>query len=473
MSLRRPTLTFLGAAGTVTGSRFLVRTEHHMLLVDVGMFQGEREWRRRNWEEFPVDPASIDTVVLSHAHLDHTGYLPVLVKQGFAGRVLSTPDTATLTSIVLRDAAHLQEEDAAHARDQGYSRHRPPLPLFDAPDAEKALTLLDPVPAGTRLALGVDVAVTLRNAGHILGSSFTEVEAGGTRLVFSGDLGRQEHPLLEPPAAPGPAHVVVVESTYGDRSHERTDPRRLAAVVRRTINRRGVVLLPAFAVDRTPVVLSALDDLRRTEQIPDVPVFVDSPMALAALEVYRAAIREGSPQVRAGLRGSPDPWRHLDVRLAPNVAESEALNRPASPCIIVSASGMATGGRVLHHLAHQLPDARNAVVLTGFQVVGTRGRSLLDGEPQIKIHGRYVPVHAEVVAAPEFSAHADADEIVGWLGHLPSPPQTAYVVHGELTASQALAGRMRAELGWTTVVPRYLETVRLDRMLSEERTQPS
>jgi metallo-beta-lactamase family protein len=456
----RPALSFLGAAGTVTGSKFLLESRGARILVDCGLFQGDREWRRRNWDELPFDPARIDAVVLSHAHLDHSGALPLLTRQGFAGPVICTPSTARLAAIVLRDAAHLQEDEAQYANRAGFSKHAPALPLFDTADAEKAIRLLEPVAHDAAAPLPGGVEVTLRRAGHILGSAFVEVDLHGLRAVFSGDLGRPVHPLLRPPAAPAPSDVVVVESTYGDREHESGGDERLAAAIRRTARRGGVCLLPAFAVDRTPVLLMTLARLQREDLIPPLPVYVDSPMALHALEVYREAIRRHDPEIRAEVRDG-----HLfepeGLRLMQSREESESLNRPGHPCIIVSASGMATGGRVLHHLAEQLPQPRNTVVLTGFQVPGTRGRALADGARTLKIHGRYVPVRAEVCSVRGYSAHADAAEVVDWLRPLP-PPRAAYVVHGEPSSAEALAGRIEADLGWLAVVPRYRERVRLD-----------
>ncbi|MGZ4436469.1 MAG: MBL fold metallo-hydrolase RNA specificity domain-containing protein [Nocardioidaceae bacterium] len=460
--LRLPaTLRFLGAAGTVTGSRFLVDAEGARILVDCGLFQGPREWRRRNWDPMPLDPRSLDAVVLSHAHLDHCGYLPVLVREGYGGPVLCTPATSRLVSIVLRDSAHLQEEDAEQAREGGWSKHADPRPLYDSRDAERAVALLEPVTAEDRHALPGGAKLRLRSAGHILGSSFVELEAGGRRLLFSGDIGRPGHALLRPPEHPDDADVVVVESTYGNRHHGTNGDEVLADAVSRTVRRGGSVLLPAFAVDRTPVLLLTLARLLGEDRIPDVPVFVDSPMALAALEVYTDAVRSGDPEVRTDVALDRARFDPLRVRLAPTRAESERLNRPDQPCIIVSASGMATGGRVLHHLSHQLPDRRNCVVLTGFQVPGTRGRALQDGARELKIHGRYVPVTAEVVTAEGFSAHADAEQVLEWLSTI-RPPSTAYVVHGEPEAASTLVDALHDRLGWTAVAPGYLEKVRLD-----------
>lgn len=454
-------LSFLGAAGTVTGSRFLLDEEGHRYLVDCGLFQGEAAWRRRNWEPFAVAPSSIDVVVLTHAHLDHSGYLPALVRNGFRGRIVCSERTAEVAAVVLRDAAHLQEEDARHARAKGYSKHEPPLPLFDAADAERVISRFQPVGAEGVADLPGGARVELSPAGHILGSRFAIVESGEHRVLFSGDLGRQHHPLLLPPVSPGPADVVVVESTYGNRGHAPADDGRLAQLITATARRGGVTLMPAFAVDRTPVLLQTLGRLTARGLIPRLPVYVDSPMALAALDVYRSAVKDGDPEIRPELAGRPGLFDPGDLRLVHSADESELINDPRHPCVIISASGMATGGRVLHHLRHQLPNARNTVVLTGYQVVGTRGRQLLDGATAVKIHGRYVPVHAQVVSVPEFSAHADADELVAWLGSAPVVPSTTFVVHGEPEAAGGLAGRIGADLGRLAVVPHFLESVRL------------
>lgn len=450
------TLTFLGAAGTVTGSRFLVEDEDSRILVDCGLYQGLRDLRARNWEPLQVDAASLDAVVLTHAHLDHCGYLPRLVREGFNGPVVCTADTAALTAIVLRDSAHLQEEDAAYARRAGFSKHRPALPLYTSEDAEKALLLLQPVGFFEAVPLTDTMSATLRPAGHILGSATVVVEAGGSRLLFSGDLGRPSHPLLSPPEPPAAADVVVVESTYGDRVHPPADSDLFADAIRRTVRRGGTVLVPAFAVDRTEVVLAELQRLRHTGEIPELPVYVDSPMALAAVRVYRRALAEGRPDVRAGIEDPLEPEDFIEAR---DALESERLNEPGHPCIIVSASGMATGGRVLHHLKHQLPQAMNTVVLAGFQAAGTRGRDLLEGARYLKIHGVYVPVRAEIVDAQAFSCHADSDEIIDWLASAPTAPAAAYVVHGEAAASATLATRITDELDWCAVPPRPDERV--------------
>lgn len=457
-----PTLTFLGAAGAVTGSKFLLQTDRARVLVECGLYQGLREFRRRNWEPFPVDPASLDAVVLSHAHLDHTGYLPRLVREGFSGPVVCTRHTALLSSIVLRDSAHLQEEEAALANAAGWSKHHPALPLYGAADVEKALSLLDPAPVRQQVGLARGVEVVLRPAGHILGSATVGLDVEGHRLLFTGDLGRPHHPLLRPPDDPPPCDTVVLESTYGDRSHPPPDPDRLADAIVRTVGRGGVVLIPAFAVDRTELVLISLRRLMRSGRIPRLPVYVDSPMATAALDVYRGALVTPDPEIRPECHGSSDVFDTGDLRVARTAEESQRLNRPAASCIIVSASGMATGGRVVHHLKHQLPDPRNTVVLTGYQAQGTRGRQLREGAREVKIHGRYVQVRAEVVDVEDFSVHADADEMLHWLSAMPGAPGTAYVVHGEPEAAAHLATRVEDDLDWCAVVPRHGEQVLVD-----------
>ncbi|MFI5696387.1 MBL fold metallo-hydrolase RNA specificity domain-containing protein [Kribbella sp. NPDC051586] len=452
------TLTFLGAAGTVTGSKFLVEQDRQRFLLDCGLFQGEVRWRRRNWDPFPVDPASIDAVVLTHAHLDHSGYLPGLVRQGFRGPVVCTPGTADVAAIVLRDAAHLQMEDAQHARAEGYSRHDPPLPLFDTEDAERAIQLFRPTVDRIELP---GAAITLHRAGHILGSAFAEVELDDRRLLVSGDLGRQEHPLLRPPEARPAVDTILIEATYGDRHHQPLDHTQLGRLISSTAARGGVVLMPAFAIDRSAVLLHELAGLMRDGLIPHLPVYLNSPMALAALNVYRAAVTAKSPELRAEIVGGPDPFDPGTLRLVHSVEESMRISDPGRPSIVISASGMATGGRVLHHLARLLPGKRNTVILPGFQVPGTRGRALLDGARTVKIHGRYVPVRAQVVGMSEFSAHADSDELIAWLGSSAQAPDVVHVVHGEDHARAELVRRIEDELGWTAVAPAYEERVRL------------
>lgn len=456
-----PSLEFLGAAGTVTGSKFLLRAEGERILVDAGLFQGLRELRRRNWDDFPVEAGSLDAVVLTHAHLDHCGYLPALGAQGLNAPILATASTIALAEIVLRDSAKLQEEDAAYAARKGFSKHKRPRPLYGLEDVERVLPMMREVPFNARTTLDRSTHLTLQPAGHILGSSTALVEIDGARVVFSGDLGRAGHPLLVPPLPPPAADAVVIESTYGDRRHADTSDEQLGDAVRRTIGRGGVVLIPAFAVDRTEVVLMALKRLVTAGRIPNVPVYVDSPMALKALQVYRAAVEVHAADVRPDLELDRSLFDPGQLHESHSAQESMALNEPDHPCIVVSASGMATGGRVVHHLKYLAPNARNSIVLVGFQAVGTRGRDLLEGVRQLKMHGQYVPIHAEVIEVEGLSVHADADELIGWLGSAAEAPGVVYVVHGEPHASSTLAQRIRNELGWMAVVPRDGEVVRL------------
>jgi metallo-beta-lactamase family protein len=463
MSPSAPTLTFLGGVGTVTGSRFLVEVDGSRVLLEAGLFQGGKALRLRNRDPFPVDPATLDAVVLTHAHLDHTGYLPALVRDGFAGPVYATTATMALTRIVLEDSARLLGEEAAYANRSGYSKHHPAMPLYTLEDAHRALALLQPLPDIGAIEIADGLQVSQQRAGHILGSSSVLLTLPqGERLLVSGDLGRPAHPILVPPAGRPPADVLLVESTYGNRRHE-PEVRaldRLADTIVATARRGGVVVIPAFAVDRTEVVLYALGRLRRASAIPELPVHVDSPMALAVLEVYRQAIRRGDGGCRFG-PADPDPFDPGELHEARSPAESRALNDVRYPSIIISSSGMATGGRVLHHLAARLPDPRNAVVLTGFQAAGTRGRTLADGGRVVKIHGRYVPVRARVEMIDAFSVHADADELVAW-SNTTAPPRTTFVVHGEPDASDALCDRLTDDLGWTAAVPVLGERIRLD-----------
>ena len=466
MSPSAPTLRFLGAVRTVTGSRFLVETLRARVLVDCGLFQGLKELRLRNWEEFPVDARSLHAVVLTHAHLDHSGYLPALVRQGFAGPVFCTENSAALCKILLPDAGRIQEEDAAYANLEGFSKHEPALPLFTEEDAFAALRRLHPVAGDAAIEVAPGVTVAFHRAGHILGSTWLRIVVDGRdddALVVSGDLGRAIHPILQPPKPPLACGTLLVESTYGSRRHDEADAvDRLADAIRRTAERGGAVLIPAFAVDRTEVLLLYLRQLTAAGRIPELPVYVDSPMALAALRVYERAVRDGDHEIRPELRGQVDPFDPGKLIEARDTAASKAIHDAALPAVIVSASGMATGGRVLHHLARRLPDPRNTVVLAGYQAAGTRGSSLLEGAQSLKIHGRYVPVRAEVVDGGGFSVHADSEELLGWIGAAPSPPRVTFVVHGEMLESLALQQAITTRLGWSAVVPKHGERVRLD-----------
>ncbi|NXY97520.1 MBL fold metallo-hydrolase [Streptomyces sp. BR123] len=463
MSPARPALLrFLGGVRTVTGSKFLVESDHARILVDCGLFQGFADLRHRNWEKLACDAADIHAVVVTHAHLDHCGYLPRLVRHGFRGPVLTSTHTARLAEIVLRDSARLQREAAQHANEHGWSKHRPARPLYDDTDVENTVKFFDPVPVGSEVEIIAGTRLMLHHGGHILGSAWAHLTLeDGHTLAVSGDLGRPGHPLLLPPEPFSGADVLLMESTYGDRRHDQeTAQREFASVITRTLSRGGTVVIPAFAIDRTEVVLHELAGLRREGVLPrHVPVYVDSPMALAALDVYRDALGSRSPELRPEIldRGataiSPEPF--LAAR---TVQESIDINSTTGPAVIVSSAGMATGGRVLHHLHRLLPDSRNAVVIVGFAAAGTRARDLVDGARALKMFGGYVPVRAEVADVPHFSAHADADQIIDWLRDAPAP-HTTYLVHGEETAAATLRDRIDRELGWTAVVPKSGEAV--------------
>ena len=456
------TLQFLGGAETVTGSKYLVNIGARRILVDVGMFQGDKELRKRNWLPFPFDPASVTDVLLTHAHMDHVGMLPRLVRLGYRGPIFCTEGTAQLTEIVLRDGAKIQEQDAKDANQGGYSKHQPALPLYTTADVEATLPLLVPVPFDQDLDLEDGITARYTRAAHILGSASINLWTPTASVVFSGDLGRLDHPVLKHRGTPEGAPIALIESTYGDREHpepEALPHEGFADVIRRTIDRGGSVLIPAFAVDRTEVVLKTISDLRREGRIPHVPVYVDSPMANLALDVYRAHPEE----LREDLRPE-DLVEFPDLHSVRTPDESKALTGSAhAPAIIIAASGMATGGRVLHHLEVMLPDKKNSVILTGYQSVGTRGRLLIEGAKKLKMHGHYVPVNAEVFQEQEFSVHGDRSDLLDWLRVLDPMPSTVYCVHGETDSAEALAERIESEFpGVDAIVPKHGEVVLID-----------
>ena len=454
-------LTFLGATGTVTGSKTLVEASTARLLVDCGLFQGPPEIRARNWAPFPFPPERLGCVLLSHAHLDHCGFLPALVRDGFAGPIHCTPNTAGLAAIVLRDSAKLQEEDAAFAQRKGFSRHDVPRPLYGLAEAERAITLFEPIEFGTEFPALPGLIARFDPAGHILGSSVVTLTDGTTTVVFSGDLGRDNHPLLIEPSPPLGADAVVIESTYGDREHadRGAELDTMASAITRTVRRGGTVVIPAFAVDRTEVLLGALRDLQDTQRIPRVPIHVDSPMALAAMRLYRAAICDGDPEIRsAAIAEGPAIIEPRNLFEATTPDESKLLDL-GGVRIIVSASGMGAGGRIVHHLKALLPDPGNSVILAGYQAEGTPGRALLDGARELKLHGRYVRVRAEIVDVGAFSVHADARELMEWLRSGERLPEQVFVVHGEPGASAALARQISLELDVVAVVPTENERV--------------
>jgi metallo-beta-lactamase family protein len=458
-----PSLTFHGGAGTVTGSKYLVEAANARVLIDCGLFQGPASLRRRNWEPpgFTVD--SLHAVVLSHAHLDHSGYLPALVSAGFRGPIYCTQATALLADIVLTDSAHLMAEEARQANEMGWSKHHPALPLYDEEDVERVRKLLTPVPFLCEVEVADGITATLGRAGHILGSAWVQLAiadgTAGRSVASSGDLGRPSHPLLVAPDPRPDVDTLLLESTYGARQHGSDDPMTtLVGLINRT-TKRGSVLIPAFAVDRTEILLNALARARRGNLIPELPIVVDSPMALECLSIYRRAISERWADIRPGA-SIADVLNPGHVLEAHSAEESARWNDPPMPSILISASGMASGGRVLHHLRHLLPERRNSVVIVGYAAAGTRARELEDGARQLKIHGRYVPVRAEVAVIDAFSAHADSEELLKWATAGPAP-DVCFTVHGEPEGSSTLARQLRSEAGWTAVVPRQGERVLL------------
>lgn len=460
-------LQFLGAARTVTGSKYLVTAGDTRILVDCGLFQGLKEFRLRNWQELPIDPADVDHVVLTHAHIDHTGYLPRFVAQGFAGPVWATAGTQELSELMLKDSAHLQEEEAEYANRRGYSKHHPALPLYRTVDAERALALFRPVGFAERTRLSPTVDVTFHPAGHILGSAIVELTLRrgdeSRTLVFSGDLGRYDSLLMkDPDAIPATADYLVVESTYGNREHDDKDPRpHFAQLIERVVRDRGVLLVPAFAVGRTQEILLLLKNGMRDGTMPKLPVHLDSPMAIDATEIYcRHTDEQRVPHDHRGDRGCAYFFGQLEIHRT--VEDSKRLNAMAGPRVIVSASGMATGGRILHHLKHRLPEARNAVLFVGYQARGTRGRALVDGAETVKMLGEIVEVRATIDRIDSLSAHADRSELVRWTGTLGKrAPRRTFVTHGEPEAAESIAALYREKRGWDVVVPNHLEKAAL------------
>ncbi len=446
----RVILSFLGAAETVTGSRYLVESASTRVLVDCGLFQGYKKLRERNWADPGFTPAAVDAVVLTHAHLDHSGYLPRLVKGGFAGPVYCTEGTRDLPGILLPDAGHLQEEEARNAARVGYSKHAPPLPLFTREEAERCLSLLRPVPYGERFEITGAAHGTFNRAGHIVGAATLHLELGGVSIAFSGDVGRPHDPVMKPPEPLPSCDYLVVESTYGDRTHASADMQEeLAAVVRETVERGGALVVPAFAVGRAQHLLLSLAQLRLRGALPDLPIFLDSPMAIRATSVYQAH--------RGDHTLSAEQCRRLSTiaRYATTSDESKMIDATSGPLIVIAASGMATGGRVIHHLKRFLPDPRNTVLLVGYQSPGTRGRSLEDGADELKIHGQYVPIRAQIRKLAGLSAHADRREIIDWLRASRVAPRRTFVTHGEPASADAMRRHLRDGLGWEVVVPEH------------------
>jgi metallo-beta-lactamase family protein len=457
------TLTFLGAARTVTGSKYLLEHNGHRVLFDCGLFQGLKPLRERNWEDFPVRPDSLQAVVLTHAHLDHVGYVPRLVAQGYQGRVWCTAGTADLCRLVWPDSGRIQEEDARQANKHGYSKHHPALALYGEADAFRALTRLQPLAYHQPMEVAPGVTVEFANAGHLLGSSYIVATlANGPTILFGGDLGRYGRPVLPDPSAAVQADVVLVESTYGNRDHVQDDNgEQLAEIVRDTARRGGKLIIPSFAIGRVEEVLYWLRRLEGEKRIPVQPVYVDSPMAAEALRFYSSRVAELDPDMRPAQK-TVSTFATARYQAVASTQQSKELTASRRSAIVISSSGMATGGRVLHHLAAALPDARNTVLFVGYQAEGTRGRYLVNGAPEVKIHGQPIPVGARIAKLDSMSAHADRNEIVRWLGTLPAPPARLCLVHGEPAPMDALKGLIAERFGWPTIqTPQHRERIDL------------
>jgi len=461
-----PKLTFLGAAGTVTGSKYLVEAANKRLLVDCGIFQGTTELSDRNYQPLSIDPKSFNYLVLTHAHLDHTGLLPRVVKDGYRGPIFANPATIDLTTLLLKDSAHLQEDDAERAREKGYSRHANPQPLYTSADVDPVLRAFKPMPRSGGFDISPEFHIDSYDAGHILGSSslvLTITENGKkATIVFSGDIGRYNQPILNDPITPpANADVLLCESTYGDREHEAGDPAELlAAIVNRVAKRGGSIVVPAFAIGRAQTFMYYLRQLEDQQRIPRLPVYVDSPMALSATDLYLKYREDHDLEfTREDANGKGDPLDVHQFHLTRTADESKQINNVKTPCIIISASGMVTGGRVMHHLVQRLPDARNAVILAGFQAQGTRGRALQEGAKTLRLFGQEIPVNAEVIQLGQFSAHAGKSELLRWLTGLPAPPKQTYLVHGEPSAAQSFQSAIRDNFKWSVSVARYLDTI--------------
>jgi metallo-beta-lactamase family protein len=460
-------LQFLGATRTVTGSKHLIEVDGYRVMVDCGLFQGLKELRLRNWEPFPINPSSINSVILTHAHIDHTGYLPRLVHEGFNGLVYATPPTVELARILLPDSARLQEEEAAYSNKVGSSKHHPALPLYTEEDANSALKLIQSINYHKQINLTKKLSFEFVTSGHILGSSFVNLvvegkNGGRKRLTMTGDIGRYHEPIVRDPSKVDEADYIVLESTYGDRLHPDIDVKtRLAEIISETAGRGGHILIPAFAVGRTQQLIYLIRELEEENRIPILPVFVDSPMAVSATKLYLHHKEDHDLEMQDLIDDRKNPLATRRFTLARTVQESKAVSGSGESSIVISASGMATGGRILHHLRQRLPDERNTVIFVGFQAAGTRGRRLVDGEKELKIFGSMVPVKAQIETLENLSAHADYREILQWLGGFKRAPEKVFLVHGEPQASESLKIKIIEKFGWEVEIPEYLQKFEL------------
>lgn len=454
------TLTFYGATGTVTGSRFVLDIDKTKLLIDCGLFQGSKQNRLRNWDPFPIPPGEIDRILLTHAHIDHAGYLPRFCKDGFAGQIHCTFPTYDLCEILLRDSAHLQEEDAYWANKKGFSKHKPALPLYTIEDAENALTFFSPKYYGEDFYGQDDLRIKFKDAGHILGSAFIDIKKGNgadtRKILFSGDLGRPAQPILRDPVQVFNVDYLVLESTYGNRLHESNSGKdELARVINESVERGGVLVIPSFAVGRTQTLLYTIRELEEKGLIPVLQVFVDSPMAIDATAIFENRLADQDLEARVQKVEGKDIFRPKRLRICKSRNESKAINQQKSRAIIISSSGMVTGGRILHHLTERLPHSENTILFVGYQAEGTRGRTILEGAQEVKIHGRHVPINAKIENITGYSGHADYNEILAWLMGFNKPPKTTFLVHGEPESSAALKTKIEEHLNWNVVIPDF------------------
>jgi len=462
-----PKLTFYGATGTVTGSRFHLEIDGKNLLIDCGMFQGPKRVRLKNWEVFPVPPSTFDFVLLTHAHIDHSGYLPKFVREGFNGKIICTHATAELCKVMLKDSAHIQEEDAKWANKKGFSKHSPAMPLYTKEDAEKTLELFYPIHYGDFFKLSENTRIKLHDSGHILGSALVDIKTKtaekSRKILFSGDLGRPEIPVLNEPDQVYNVDYLILESTYGQRLHESTDPiSDLVDVIERSMKRGGSLVIPAFSVGRTQTLLYLLRLLEEDGKIPSYPIFVDSPMAINALEIFKGHIKDFDLNTRMQKMQGKDIFHPKDLHICRTREDSMSINNNRSGCIIISASGMVTGGRILHHMAQRLPDPKNTILLMGYQAEGTRGRVIQEKKETVKIHGKQIPINAQIEMIDGFSGHADYNEMLAWLMPFNKTPKQVFMVHGEAEASQSMAEKIKQTYGWKVAVPKFGESFELD-----------
>jgi metallo-beta-lactamase family protein len=449
-------LTFLGATGTVTGSRTLLESKGKRILIDCGLFQGLKQLRLKNWDAFPVEPSSIDEILLTHAHIDHSGYLPRLVKMGFSGRVYCTSGTHDLCQILLPDSAHLQEEEARYANQKGFSKHHPALPLYSQDDAQRALDLFQTVDFHELVDLGDGLQARFYSNAHILGSSCIHISDGDKSVLFSGDVGRSNDPLMRAPEIPPASDYLVIESTYGDRLHDPVNTLELLAqYIRETVQQGGILLIPVFAVGRAQEMLFYLHQLKQQGRIPHIPIYLNSPMAVDASEIFQLHCNEHrlNPQQCAEM--------FADVHMVNSIEQSQSLNHMRQPMILLAASGMASGGRVVHHIKAFAGNPRNTILFVGFQAAGTRGAAMVNGASEVKIHGEYIPIKARIASMTSLSAHADYVEILQWLKQFKQAPKLTFVTHGEPVAADAMRLHIEEQLKWQTCVPDYLQKVNL------------